>query len=67
MESHEIVGSVMRGETDPESVKIDVDIESDKLPDDPRLYLTFENGGDHFIVAFPLKEIFRAIEKEMLN
>ena len=29
MDSHEIVGSVMLGEKDPVSVKIDVDIESD--------------------------------------
>ena len=67
MKTHEIVGSVMRGDTDPQSVKIGIDIESDKLPDDPRIYLAFESGGDPFMVAFPLKEIHRAIEKMLLD
>ena len=67
MDSHEIVGSVMLGEKDPVSVKIGVDIESDNLPDDPRVYLNFDADGSHTIVAFPLKELFRAIEKALIN
>jgi hypothetical protein len=67
MESHEIVGSVTHGEKDTESVRIGMEIENDGLPDDPRLYFAFDDGGEHIMVAFPLKEVFRAIEKGLLG
>jgi hypothetical protein len=67
MEPHEIVGSVLFGDEDALSEVISADIVTDGLPDDPRLYLSFDIGGEHAIVAFPLKEIYKVIEKEILS
>ncbi len=67
MEPHEAVGSVMIGNEDAKSELIELDIISDGLPDDPRFYLSFNVGVDSVMVAFPLKEVFNAIEKGIIS
>ena len=67
MVNHEIVGSVMSGDKDPVSEVIGLDIYSDRLADDPRVYFYIKSGNEDITICFPLKEIFKAIEKEILS
>ncbi len=67
MTEHEIVASIMDGEKDAISTVITGDIICDQLPDDPRIYLSFNLNDSDVIISFPLKELYRCVEKAILR
>ncbi len=67
MDEHEIVGYVSIGDDDTISTVIKTDIINDGLLDDPIFYLTIKIRNDPAVISFPLKEVYRTIEKRILS